>query len=513
MKKLVALYKTYRGGEWFTASLESIRLHCDGVVAVTTSKPWKGLPGTEQRQVADLPENCREHLHQFEARYPDYPVTELHLKHRVNSDDQYRTGLALIKAIYGPDCGVLVIDTDEVWESDDLAKLKQAMSDDTTGLYFRSAIRTYIRSPFYRVVPMEKSRVVVGLASPDVALGDSRFSTLARIVSRDKIRDVQCVYHHMGYVRLDPEEFVQKLSNTSSQDAVGIRPNWKQEVWDKLPLGKDIHPAVGYAPCWGGVEEVALSQIPKELKDCTEFWAMAGHQAGGVQHCALTDPDHEWRKLAEHDSQGLMTTVPTEFALSLCAALQGKVDQERCIFLTPRLRMSFRETAQLAYHASQVPRNGRVLEIGSGMGGSIAVMGRFVKPGTLLTAVDPYTPYDEDDNKQVEVGTAADFHYTIDRCNVQALLMRETSAEAIKNWHHSTPTLDLILVDGNHSYEHALFDLTNWWSRLKPGGTILLHDLSGRFPGVVRAAKEFEEITGLRFNLPYRSSLAWMQKP
>lgn len=511
MKKLVALYKTYRGGEWFSASLESVRLHCAGVMAVTSALPWKGLPGTEQRTTGDLPENCCEPLHHFQLKYPDYPVDEWHFRRPVNSDDQYRIGLALIRALHGKDCGVLVIDTDEIWESNDLARLKEEMTNDHTSLYFRSGIKTYARSPFYRVAPLEKSRVVVGLANPDVALGDSRFSSLGKLVGKDKIKDVPCSYHHMGYVRLDPEEFVHKLSNTSSQDAVANRPNWKQEVWDKLPHGKNIHPAVGYSSHWGGVEEIPLAQLPPVITEDDAFWATAGHQAGSIPTAALTDNDPMWRAAINHIS--IQTTVPSNYAIPLCAALRGKMTQDRCIYVTPRLRMSFRETVQLAYHAAQVPMGGSALEIGSGLGGSIAIIGSANPYLSSLIAVDPYIPYDEQNlvlDKNLEVGTVADFQETIERCGVKAELMRMTSSRALNETYNLM--YDLILVDGNHSYDYALFDLVNWWTRLKPGGTMLLHDMSARFPGVREAAKKFEGEYRVKFNLPYRSSLAWVKK-
>jgi hypothetical protein len=36
---------------------------------------------------------------------------------------------------------------------------------------------------------------------------------------------------------------------------------------------------------------------------------------------------------------------------------------------------------------------------------------------------------------------------------------------------------DLILVDGDHSYEGGMADLVNTWPLLKPGGAVLFHDI------------------------------------
>ena len=132
-----------------------------------------------------------------------------------------------------------------------------------------------------------------------------------------------------------------------------------------------------------------------------------------------------------------------------------------------------------------------------------------------MMAIDPYLPYDEENvvtSRGVAVGTPEEFRQTVEYFGTfDVSLIRQSSAEAAERFERES--LDLVLVDGNHSYSHALFDLTTWWEKLKPGGTMLLHDLSGRFPGVVRAAKEFEGKTRVRFSLPIGSTLAWAKKP
>jgi predicted O-methyltransferase YrrM len=514
MKPLVACFKTFRGGEWFEMSLESVRPHCAGIVVVSCLLPWKGLPGTERRDTAGQSENCREPLSRFRARHSGYPVTEVRIDHRCNSRDQYTAGLRAVRASHGSECGVLIIDSDEVWEGKDLTRLKEAMTEDRKSLYFRSGIWTYLRSPFYRVHPQERARVVVGLASPEVPLGDSRFSGLAKIVGKHRIADVDCSYHHFGYVRLNPEEITVKLSNTSSQDAVPNRLNWKQEVWDNLPSGHNIHPAMGYFSCWQGVKEIGLDDLPPFISERPEFWALSAHHKEGIPVPSLLIDAPGWREKAEGSQEGIVTTVPLEYLVPLSVAMRGRISQDICRFLLPRLRMSFRETAQLAQHACQVPEGGTILEVGSGMGGSVAVMASAALSSTRLVAVDPFVPYDEENVtlcKDVEVGTVEDFYETVSVLKGKDIsLLRLSSKEAVGKFEDCS--LDLVLVDGNHSFSHALFDLKAWWEKLRPGGVILLHDLSGRFPGVVRAAKEFEAEKEVRFNLPTASSLAWARK-
>ena len=53
-------------------------------------------------------------------------------------------------------------------------------------------------------------------------------------------------------------------------------------------------------------------------------------------------------------------------------------------------------------------------------------------------------------------------------------------------------TFDLILVDGDHSYEGGMADLLNSWALLKPGGTIVFHDVTHpAHPDLLRCWEQF----------------------
>lgn len=48
---------------------------------------------------------------------------------------------------------------------------------------------------------------------------------------------------------------------------------------------------------------------------------------------------------------------------------------------------------------------------------------------------------------------------------------------------------DFVYVDGDHSYRWVLHDVTNYWSKVRPGGVLCGHDRS--LPEVRRAVDEF----------------------
>ena len=64
-------------------------------------------------------------------------------------------------------------------------------------------------------------------------------------------------------------------------------------------------------------------------------------------------------------------------------------------------------------------------------------------------------------------------------------------------------TVDLCLIDGDHSYEAARADIERCAAVLRSGGFLVLHDYTDEHPGVRRAVDEFADRSGwARFVLP-----------
>lgn len=53
--------------------------------------------------------------------------------------------------------------------------------------------------------------------------------------------------------------------------------------------------------------------------------------------------------------------------------------------------------------------------------------------------------------------------------------------------------IDVIFIDGDHSYEGCKADIENWYPCMKENGVMLFHDCDDTSPGVVQAVKEFVE--------------------
>lgn len=54
-------------------------------------------------------------------------------------------------------------------------------------------------------------------------------------------------------------------------------------------------------------------------------------------------------------------------------------------------------------------------------------------------------------------------------------------------------SIDMLLIDSSHEYEHTVAELEAWLPLLRTGGGLIwLHDYAGAYPGVTRAVDEAE---------------------
>ena len=116
-----------------------------------------------------------------------------------------------------------------------------------------------------------------------------------------------------------------------------------------------------------------------------------------------------------------------------------------------------------------------VVEIGSATGWSACVMGCALKANEQghLYAIDPHMPTQWND------GTLHDTFPVISR-NVERLglektvtIMRKISGEAAKDWNRK---IDLIFIDGDHSYEGVKNDWNHFLPHLHPFSFAIFHD-------------------------------------
>ncbi len=149
-------------------------------------------------------------------------------------------------------------------------------------------------------------------------------------------------------------------------------------------------------------------------------------------------------------------------------------------------KLDFDEMACLAALAAQVPKGGRIVEIGPFYGRSTRVMAE-ANPGAQITSIDtfedaPWTRRYAARHRGIpRFGPEAFARYTRDLPNVTAL--RGASPSVARGW--DTP-IDLYFEDAVHGNPVLAENIAFWTGHLKPGGIACGHDYTLRFPDIKR---------------------------
>ena len=130
--------------------------------------------------------------------------------------------------------------------------------------------------------------------------------------------------------------------------------------------------------------------------------------------------------------------------------------------------------------ARSVPEGGRIVEIGSFRGRSTIILAKAAHPSVELVAVDPHMggdrgPNEYDPNETLGDADHRTFHANLRAAGVDDRVrhVRLLSQPALND---VSGELDLLYVDGAHRYAFAKPDIEGWGARVKPGGTMLIHD-------------------------------------
>jgi predicted O-methyltransferase YrrM len=123
---------------------------------------------------------------------------------------------------------------------------------------------------------------------------------------------------------------------------------------------------------------------------------------------------------------------------------------------------------------------GRIVEIGSFRGRSTIILRHAAQDQVEVVAIDPHGGGDRGPQEisPDALRGAEDFrvfHANLERAGVHGGVrhVRRLSQDALGE---VDSPIDLLYVDGAHRYGPARRDLEDWAARVRPGGTLLLHD-------------------------------------
>jgi len=142
--------------------------------------------------------------------------------------------------------------------------------------------------------------------------------------------------------------------------------------------------------------------------------------------------------------------------------------------------MTDAQAQRLWDRARELSPGARLVEIGSYRGRSAIVLAQAAPEGVPVVAIDPHAGNDR--GPQQIRGTADEgesdnraFRANLERAGVAGRVrhVRLPSQDALGA---VDGEVDLLYVDGAHRYGPARDDLARWGARVRPGGTLLVHD-------------------------------------
>lgn len=121
--------------------------------------------------------------------------------------------------------------------------------------------------------------------------------------------------------------------------------------------------------------------------------------------------------------------------------------------------------------ASGLKEQSNVLEIGSYIGASSIMIAKGLKKGSKLYCVDTWQ---NDAMTEGNWDTFTEFKKNTKSVESKIICVRSNSNEASNVVNEE---LDMIFIDGDHSYDGVKNDFDCWFHKLKTGGIIVFHDI------------------------------------
>jgi hypothetical protein len=119
-----------------------------------------------------------------------------------------------------------------------------------------------------------------------------------------------------------------------------------------------------------------------------------------------------------------------------------------------------------------------------------------------ITLIDPWTVYEGDAEYFLNQKFQDECYQTVlkrFKNDNRVEILKSTSLDASRKF--TNQSLDFVYIDGNHEYEYVIEDLKSWYPKVKYRGIIAGDDFKYKFPGVIRAVKEFAHSYNLNVEL------------
>jgi predicted O-methyltransferase YrrM len=155
------------------------------------------------------------------------------------------------------------------------------------------------------------------------------------------------------------------------------------------------------------------------------------------------------------------------------------------------------DEAALLFGLARDVQQGPIVEIGRFKGGSTFILSSAAAPGIELWSYDLHVALRPDmpgEQLDAELRSALERYGLDEKVHLVVADSRKVEPPSTE--------IEVLFVDGDHSYEGARADFDRWGALVRPGGHLLFHDAVDRggygntYPGVARLAGEVAQTDG-----------------
>lgn len=165
--------------------------------------------------------------------------------------------------------------------------------------------------------------------------------------------------------------------------------------------------------------------------------------------------------------------------------------------------LSDAQALRLWARASELVAPARIVEIGSFQGRSTIVLARAIGDGVDVVAIDPHAGNDRGPQELSGFQSEAAHDNVVFNENLAAAGVRHrvTHIRKLSSDAHGdvADPIDLLYIDGAHRYRPALDDIERWGARVRPGGTMLIHDSFSSIGVTLAIARHLFTTTDFRY--------------